>query len=59
MNKENLCRVGHRVRNLRSGLGLSRVYEGICQVLANRFIGQQFSELWHCAHEENSTVNVE
>ena len=27
--------------------------KGICRVEAYRLIGQQFSELWLCAHEEN------
>ena len=31
----------------------------MCRAVANRLIGQQFSELWHCAHKENVTVNME
>ena len=41
---------------------LSALFKGICRVVANRLIGQQFSELWHykdCTHKENGTVNME
>ena len=63
-DRENLCQVGYRVHKLRSGLGrvypglenspiFSALFKGICQVVANRLIGQQFSELWHIEHLAN------
>ena len=70
---EKIC-VGYRVLKLRSGPGLGRglpdagwinllkltaSFKGMCRVVANRLIGQQFAELWHCAHEENGTANME
>ena len=73
-NRENLCRVGYRVRKLSSGpapgRGLpdagrinlsifSASFKGMCRVVANRLIWRRFPELWHCAHEENGTVNIE
>ena len=37
----------------------SALFKGMCRVLVNRLIVPQFSDLWHCAHEENGTVNME
>ena len=37
----------------------SAPFKGMCRAVANRLIGQQFSELWHCAHKENVMVNME
>ena len=76
-NRKNLCRVGYRERKLRSGPCPGRVYlmqvgkspqyfqvcsREMCRVVANRFIGQQLSKLWHhkdCSHKENGTLSME
>ena len=72
--KRKLYQVGYRVCKLRSGPGpgcglpdagrinfliFSTSFKGMCRVLAYRLIRRRFPELWHCAHEENGTVNIE
>ena len=40
----------------------SALFKGICRVVANRLIGQQFIELWHhdnCVYKENATVTLQ
>ena len=54
---EKIC-VRYRICKLRPGLGqgwiklsiFSASFKRICLILANRFIGQQLSEIWH--HED-------
>ena len=74
-NRENLCLVGYRVRKLRSGPGpglinfsiFSALFEGICQVVANRWPSCSQSidraaiiiTLAPSAHKENGTVIME